>query len=100
MIKNITAFKDTVESAQKLADAGYIVTFGIKPSYPETGYGYIKAGESLSCGLKVDKFVEKPDLKTAQEYIENGSYYWNGGMFMGKVSVLLKEFEKLRTQIR
>ena len=99
LIKNITAFKDTVESAQKLADAGYIVTFGIKPSYPETGYGYIKAGESLSYGLKVDKFVEKPDLKTAQEYIENGSYYWNGGMFMGKVSVLLKEFEKHAPEI-
>ena len=94
LIKDNAAFEKTVESAKSLADDGYIVTFGIKPSYPETGYGYIKTANSLQGGYKVEKFVEKPDLDTAKKYISEGNYYWNGGIFMAKISVLLEEFRK------
>ncbi len=99
MIKNTNAFQQTVEKGVALAKEGYIVTFGIKPTYPETGYGYVKTLNKLSTGYKVDKFVEKPDTKTAQEYLKNGNYYWNGGMFMGKISVFLNEFKKLAPTI-
>ena len=94
LIKNVELFNKTVEQGNILAEQGYIVTFGIKPNYPETGYGYIKINNSLPVGYKVEKFVEKPDLKTAKEYLESGEYYWNGGIFMGKISTFMKEFEK------
>ena len=99
MIKNTNAFQQTVEKGVVLAKEGYIVTFGIKPTYPETGYGYVKTLNKLSTGYKVDKFVEKPDAKTAQEYLKDGNYYWNGGMFMGKISVFLEEFKNLAPNI-
>lgn len=99
LIKNVQLFTNTVKQAEKLAEAGYIVTFGIKPSYPETGYGYIKTSYNLEDGFKVEKFVEKPDLKTAEKYISEGGYYWNGGIFMAKISTLLNEYEKLAPEI-
>lgn len=99
LIKNSSAFEKTVEMAKPLADMGYIVTFGIKPTYPETGYGYIKTLENLKDGYKVEKFVEKPDLETAEQYLKSGSYYWNGGIFMGKISTFLSEFEKYTPEI-
>ena len=99
LIKNSTAFALSVKQAQKLANDGYIVTFGIKPTYPETGYGYIKTLSSIDDGYKVEKFVEKPDLNTAQKYLSDGNYYWNGGMFMAKISVLIEEFEKYASDI-
>ena len=99
LIKNTTAFEKTVESAKPLADMGYIVTFGIKPTYPETGYGYIKTLEPLQDGYKVEKFVEKPDLETAEKYLISGDYYWNGGIFMGKISTFLDEFQKYTPEI-
>lgn len=89
LIQDIDAFARTVIEGEKLASLGHIVTFGIKPSYPETGYGYIKIAAKLANGFMVENFVEKPNLETAQEYLQNSSYYWNGGIFMGKVSVLL-----------
>lgn len=94
LIKNIAAFNKTVESGLKLAKQNYIVTFGVKPDYPETGYGYIKTLNPLSTGYKVEKFVEKPDLQTAEKYLESGEYYWNSGIFMGKISVFVEEFKK------
>ena len=93
LIKRIDDFNKTVEKGLELAKLGYIVTFGIKPSYPETGYGYIKTEKQLSTGYKVEKFVEKPDLETAKKYLASGEYYWNGGIFMGKISVFLEEFK-------
>lgn len=94
LIKDIEAFNKTVESGKILAEQGYIVTFGIKPSYPETGYGYIKTEMPLSVGHKVERFVEKPDLETAKQYLASGNYFWNSGIFMGKISVFMQEFKK------
>ena len=99
LIKRTEAFINTLKSGMEAAEKGYIVTFGIKPSYPETGYGYIKAGEKFAGCLKVEKFVEKPDREKAVQYLADGSYYWNGGMFMAKVSVLLEEFKNHATDI-
>ena len=99
LIRDLDKFNQTVKEAEKLANDGYIVTFGIKPSYPETGYGYIKTLKPLETGYKVDKFVEKPDYETAKEYIKSGNYYWNGGIFMGKISVFMEEFGKYTSDI-
>ena len=99
LIKDTAAFSKTVEKGEKLAKQGYIVTFGIKPTYPETGYGYIKTEKPLSEGYKVETFVEKPNLETAQKYLESGKYYWNGGIFMGKISTFLNEFKKYAPNI-
>lgn len=99
LIKDYLAFDKTVEMAMPLAKMGYIVTFGIKPSYPETGYGYIKTSKQLGDGFIVDRFVEKPDTETAEKYLKSGEYYWNGGIFMGKISTFLTEFEKYVPQI-
>lgn len=99
LIKDIDKFNISVAQAEKLANAGYIVTFGIRPTYPETGYGYIKTQEKIDNGYKVEKFVEKPDFVTAEKYIQNGNYYWNGGMFMAKISVLEDEFKKYAQEI-
>lgn len=73
----------------------YIITFGIKPTYPETGYGYIELGEIISNNIyKVNRFVEKPDETKAREYISSNKYLWNSGMFFSSKSVLLEEFNK------
>lgn len=99
LVKNTDGFVDTIKEGEKLAQQGYIVTFGIKPTYPETGYGYIKTSEQLDCGFKVERFVEKPDFETANQYLADGNYYWNGGIFMAKISVLLNEFRALAPDI-
>jgi len=80
----------------QLAQNGFIVTFGIKPDFPETGYGYIEAAEPASeAALAIKRFVEKPDRKTAIKYLKAGNFFWNSGMFAFKVSVVLAEFERL-----
>ncbi len=94
LIKDINKFNETVKSGLEFAKKDYIVTFGIKPLYPETGYGYIKANNNI-----VEKFVEKPNYETAVKYLNEGNYYWNGGIFMGKISVLMAEFEKYTPDI-
>lgn len=88
LIENNEEFKQTVLTAQKYVDEGKIITFGVKPDYPETGFGYI-----CSKNGTVTKFTEKPDEKTAQNYLQNPNYYWNCGIFMFKVSTMIKEFE-------
>ncbi len=93
LIKDIDAFHKTVEAGEKLSQMGYIVTFGIKPDYPETGYGYIKTEKPLGAGYKVERFVEKPNLETAEKYLASGEYYWNSGIFMGKISTFMNEFK-------
>ena len=99
-INDTKRFIETVKEGEKIAEQGYIVTFGIKPSYPETGYGYINTSETkIAGGYKVNKFVEKPDEQTAEKYLADGNYYWNSGIFMFKASVLLKEASKYAPDI-
>ena len=100
MIKDIEKFTHTVKEGEKIAEQGYIVTFGIQPSYPETGYGYINVTNTkISEGFKVNKFVEKPNAELAQKYIDEGGYYWNSGIFMFKASILLEEVSKCAPEI-
>ena len=99
-INDTKLFIETVKAGEKIAEQGYIVTFGIKPSYPETGYGYINTSDvKISDGFKVNKFVEKPDENTAEKYIADGNYYWNSGIFMFKASVLLEEASRYAPDI-
>jgi mannose-1-phosphate guanylyltransferase/mannose-6-phosphate isomerase len=100
VIGNIPLFHDRLRAAIELADRGNIVTFGIKPNYPETGYGYIEAiDDGSQSALRVRRFVEKPDRPTAEKYIEAGNFFWNSGMFAFKVSVLLAEFKTHQLQM-
>ncbi|PMG43337.1 mannose-1-phosphate guanylyltransferase/mannose-6-phosphate isomerase [Shewanella sp. 10N.286.52.B9] len=95
VIKNETAFCEAVTKAVTLAEHNQLVTFGIVPTAPETGYGYIQRGELLAdeLGFEVSQFVEKPNLATAKDYIATGHYYWNSGMFLFKASVYLQELK-------
>jgi mannose-1-phosphate guanylyltransferase/mannose-6-phosphate isomerase len=94
VIRDTDNFHRKLKSALKLADMGYVVTFGIKPHYPETGYGYIEGFEKVfEDALSVKRFVEKPDLETAKKYIEAGRFFWNSGMFAFKASVIVEEFK-------
>jgi mannose-1-phosphate guanylyltransferase len=94
LIKDSAGFQAAVAKANELAMEGNLVTFGIVPDQALTGYGYIKGGEAIGVGMKVDEFVEKPDLATAQQYVDSGNYFWNSGMFMFKASVYLDELKK------
>jgi len=91
LILNEVAFAEAVTQARDLAEAGYLVTFGIQPDHPETGFGYIEQGEALGTGHRVKRFVEKPDLATAQGYLDGGKHLWNAGMFCFKASALVDE---------
>lgn len=99
LIKDLEKFENTVKTGLKAAEEGKIVTFGIQPTYPETGYGYIKTKSEQDGIFDVDCFVEKPDLKTAQKYLFEGNYFWNSGIFMAKVSTLLEEFAHYQKEI-
>ena len=100
LIKDIKAFSETVKQGEKIAEQGYIVTFGIQPSYPETGYGYINVTNTkIEDGVKVNKFVEKPKEELAKKYVAEGNYYWNSGIFMFKASSLLNELKKCSPDI-
>lgn len=99
LIQDKEHFLSTVKKGEKLAEEGYIVTFGIKPNYPETGYGYINTLKPLDIGFKVKEFVEKPNLKTAEKYLKAGTYYWNSGIFMFKASTMIAEIEKNAPEI-
>ncbi|MGO0305870.1 mannose-1-phosphate guanylyltransferase/mannose-6-phosphate isomerase [Endozoicomonas acroporae] len=103
VIKDIAAFHQAVEAALPAARDGKLVTFGIVPTHPETGYGYIKADKELIANSQqvalVENFVEKPDLETAKGYLASGDYYWNSGMFLFKASRYLEELKKFRPDI-
>ena len=94
LIKAPENFISALKSAEPLASSGYIVTFGIRPDRPETGYGYIKAGEALEVGFKVIDFVEKPDHETAEVYLKSSDYTWNASIFMATAETWLDEFRK------
>ncbi len=93
-IEDEAALTKALENAAQTAQDDYIVTFGMSPSRPDTGYGYIKSGTSLSneSSMEIEKFVEKPSLETAKSYLEDGGYLWNSGMFVGSVHTLLENF--------
>jgi mannose-1-phosphate guanylyltransferase / mannose-6-phosphate isomerase len=103
LIEDTAKFGVAVKQAATLASQGYLVTFGIQPTGPETGFGYLQAGKALGgsadAAWRVNQFVEKPDLKTAQEYIASGNYYWNSGMFCFKASAVLKEMAQSAPEI-
>lgn len=91
LIKDIDAFHTAVKHATRLAMAGKLTTFGVLPTRAETGYGYIERGATLGDdGFEVARFVEKPDVETAQRYLESGQYYWNSGMFCFRVGSLIE----------
>ena len=102
LINDLKLFKECVVEAENLAKKGYIVTFGIKPSSPQTGYGYIKTDKEItkkSNEWLVSEFKEKPDEKTAKKYFKSGKYYWNSGMFMFKASVFMEALRKYAPDI-
>jgi len=94
VIENVEVFQRCVEQARQLAATGALVTFGIVPNAPETGYGYIRRGAPHGEAFQVAAFVEKPDRDTAQRYLDSGDYYWNSGMFAFRADVFLAELEK------
>jgi mannose-1-phosphate guanylyltransferase/mannose-6-phosphate isomerase len=90
-IRDTAAFHQALDQGAALAQEGFLVTFGITPSRPDTGYGYIKAGEPLAGGgLKALAFTEKPDLPRAQAFLKEGGYYWNSGIFLFRRDVFLE----------
>jgi len=96
VIRNIEAFNQALRLASKLAEQGHLVTLGIRPTAPETGFGYIRYAEPLAEGFdhqafRGERFVEKPSLATAKAYVQDGHYVWNSGMFIWKVETILKE---------
>ena len=93
-IRDSKIFAEALRLAVKAANDGYIATLGIAPTRPDTGFGYIKQGKVTEGGYhEVENFVEKPDLKTAQEYLRAGGYYWNGGIFIFTPESLYRELE-------
>lgn len=102
IIKDIGQFKKTITTACIAAEEGYLVTIGIKPNYPETGYGYIHRGDKIFTAngsgspsvFKVKEFREKPDLKAAEEFVKEGEYYWNSGMFVWTTKCIEEAFKK------
>jgi mannose-1-phosphate guanylyltransferase/mannose-6-phosphate isomerase len=102
IVRNGTAFLEAVSRAAKCAQQDRLVTFGITPDSPETGYGYIRRGQplkGLDGGFQVERFVEKPDAATAAGYVASGDYDWNSGLFLFKASLLLAELERLEPEL-
>jgi mannose-1-phosphate guanylyltransferase/mannose-6-phosphate isomerase len=98
-IENLDALQKAFETGVMAANDGHIVTFGIVPNKAETGYGYIRVAEKSASAQPVVAFVEKPDLPTAQQYLDDGRYYWNSGMFMFKASVMLEQLGRHAPQV-
>jgi mannose-1-phosphate guanylyltransferase len=100
LIGNESEFRDALEAAADVATGGeYLLTFGVVPNRPETGYGYVRIGDRVSgdgskAVFKVDRFVEKPDIETAKSYIESGGYLWNSGMFVWRASEIIAAFDR------
>ena len=99
LIEKTDVFRETLQAAAQLAEEDWLVTMGIKPSYPETGYGYIEQAALLSSPNGLDvfhvaRFVEKPSEKVAKEYLESGKFVWNSGMFIWKAVRILEEINK------
>ena len=101
LIKNPEELLKGIEVAEKFLEENknHIVTFGIKPTLPDTGFGYIKGGKKIKDlddkeVLEVEKFVEKPDMMTAQKYLDSGEYFWNSGMYIWRAGTIIEKFQK------
>lgn len=101
VIPDKAIFQAAVERGIDLANAGHLVTYGVVPGHAETGYGYIRRGEALDGGgaYRVSRFVEKPDLATAQTYVDSGEYYWNSGIFTLRADAWIAEMQRLAPAI-
>lgn len=102
VIHDQTALREAITIARDVAQGGHLVTFGIQPRGPDTGYGYIQRGAPLHDGgqaFTAFRFVEKPDAKTAARYVQAGDYYWNSGMFMFRAATYISELERLEPEL-
>ncbi len=99
LIDDQKKFNSAVKKAIQLAENDYLVTFGVAPTSPQTGFGYIESGEVCGCGNKVTRFIEKPDFATAQKYLDSGRFLWNSGIFCFKAGVILDELKKYSPEI-
>lgn len=99
IIRPLDIFSDNIQQAMGLAKMSKIVTLGVKPSHPETGYGYIQVGKAFGGGFTVQSFSEKPDQETAEAYLAAGNYYWNSGMFTFTIACFMGELEKYQLDI-
>jgi len=104
LVRDAETFRRVLQAAASVAETGRLVTLGIKPTHPETGYGYIQRGDSLpEVGgyqvFRVRRFTEKPDLATAEGFVDSGEYYWNSGMFVWKISAIQAEIQRLMPQL-
>ena len=99
VITDRAAFHAAIASAARLAGEGALATFGVVPTAPETGYGYIHRGEAVGAAYKVDRFVEKPDQAKAQSFLDDGAYYWNSGMFLFRAERYLSELAEFAPAI-
>ena len=100
IIKPVEKFVEYVKLAEKVAKQGYLVAFGIKPLYPETGYGYIKiTGEDQGGYYSVERFTEKPDFETAKRFLNEGNYFWNSGMFAFTIEAMIEELRLYAPEI-
>lgn len=99
LVAPVEAFAEDVERACEIARQRMLVVFGVPPTRAETGYGYIEEGEPLGPGRRVESFREKPDAKTALEYLESGCFFWNSGMFVYRSDLLLEELRRYRPEV-
>ncbi|MES2496726.1 MAG: mannose-1-phosphate guanylyltransferase/mannose-6-phosphate isomerase [Pseudomonadota bacterium] len=100
VIEDLAAFHAAIAAAVPLVQDGWLVTFGITPDKPETGYGYIRRGETVATGVqKVDAFIEKPDLAHAATYLAEGNYSWNGGIFLFRADRYLAALERFEPEM-
>ena len=101
VIREPEKFRATVEAGIPAAEAGRLVTFGIVPTAPETGYGYIESAEALNASspVPIARFVEKPDRATAEQFLASGRFTWNSGMFLFRASAMLAELERLAPEL-
>jgi mannose-1-phosphate guanylyltransferase / mannose-6-phosphate isomerase len=99
VIRDTAAFQQAVRTALPAAEQGLLVTFGIVPQAPETGYGYIQRGEAQGAAYRIARFVEKPDLARAQQFLAAGDYYWNSGMFLFRAGRYLAELTRLAPEM-
>ncbi|MGB3167454.1 MAG: sugar phosphate nucleotidyltransferase [Alteraurantiacibacter sp.] len=98
-IADTASFREAAQAAAALAREDRMVAFGITPTHPETGYGYILRGEALAGGYEVERFVEKPDLERATEFLSHGGYSWNGGIFAFRAGAFMAELARHRPAI-
>ena len=99
MIEPLSKFAEDVDRAARLAEQDWLVTFGIQPQGPETGYGYIEAGDALETGLEVRRFKEKPDAATARSFLAEGNHYWNSGMFAFRAECFRRQLQQHAPQV-